>query len=584
MDLIVPGERIMESENFDLVIRGGKIVDGTRMPAFIGDIAIRDGKVVEVGQVAGKGKRELDAAGLIVAPGVIDIHTHYDAQLGWDPYASQSCWHGVTTIVTSCCGFGFAPCRPEDRERSMRRMTRVEAIPYEAMKLGMRWDWVTQDEFFTSMERAGLGVNVAGYIPQTPIRAWVMGEDDNKREQATPEEIEQMKELVRDGYRAGGLGLSTDFNLIDRDFDGSMLPSRVAPIEETEALVSVAREFNVGSIEITPQALDIDQPEIEMLERMAHLSGRPVIYNALNPVNHNPQAWQRALALLEKANETVRIYGVGVNHRIEHVFNLIEYNLFDDMPAWNKALACPIEERIANLKNKEVRDKLQHDLDFHLNRLWSGHWNRMKVFESAHKQYEGRYIDEIARAEGKTPLDVFCDLNILEELQMTFLSEDIAGDSDDAVDTITKHPFALPGLSDGGAHTRFICLGKYPTLLLSQLVRDRKVITLEEAHWRMSHMSAAAVGIEGLGTLLPGMPADIIVYNLETLCVTPEEPVYEDVIGGGRRLVQRAKGYRAIIINGVPTFENDECTGALPGRVLRTSAYVGSEALRVAAE
>lgn len=571
-----------QEKRFDTIIRNGKIVDGTLMPAFIGDVAIKDGKIAQIGFVTGSADREIDATGLVVAPGVIDIHTHYDAQLSWDPYASQSCWHGVTTVIISCCGFGFAPCRPQDNERAMQRMTRVEAIPYAAMKDHMKWDWESQDEYFRSLERHGIGVNVAGYIPQTPIRAYVMGADDGSRKQATSEEIEQMKELVRDGYRAGALGLSTDFNLIDRDYDGRPLPSVVAPIEETEALVAVAKEFNVGSIQITPQALDIDTPEMDMLKRMAELSGRPVVYNALNPVNHNPTAWQRALSLLEEANQTHRIYGLGVSHRVEHVFNLLEYNLFDDMPAWNTALACPLEQRIANLKDPHVRETLQHDLDYHLNRLWSGKWDRMKVFESRNKAYEGRYLDEIARSEGKSPLDVFCDLNVAENLTATFLSEDIAGDDDNAVETIMKHPYALPGLSDGGAHTLFISLGKYPTLILSKWVRDEKKISLEEAHWRMSYMSAAAIGLEGVGTLQPGMPADIIVYDLDRLEVTPEDPVYEDIVSGGRRLAQRARGYRAILINGVPTFENDECTGALPGRVLRSSAYVPAQALEAA--
>ena len=271
---------------YDLVIRGGRVVDGTRMPAFNGDVAVKGGRIAEIGNVRGKGHQEIDARGLVVAPGFIDVHTHYDAQLNWDPYASQSCWHGITSIVISACGFGFAPCRPEDRERAMRRMTRVEAIPYASMKQGMRWDWVSQRDYLASLERAGIGVNVATYIPQSPIRAWVLGEEDSRREKITPDELEQMKELVREGYRAGALGLSTDFNLIDRDYDGSLLPSLIANIEETEALIGVAREFNVGSIEVTPQSLHLGPEEATMLERWAELSGRPVYYNAILQVHH----------------------------------------------------------------------------------------------------------------------------------------------------------------------------------------------------------------------------------------------------------------------------------------------------------
>lgn len=564
----------MPDTDFDLVIRGGRVVDGTRMPSFIGDVAVKDGKIAATGRVVGTGAREIDAKGLVVAPGFIDVHTHYDAQLQWDPYASQSCWHGVTSIVISLCGFGFAPCKPEHRERAMQRMTRVETIPYEAMKQGMRWDWVSQDDMFNSLERAGLGVNVAGYIPHSAVRAWVLHEDDTKRAEITPAELEEMKELVRDGYRAGALGLSTDHNLIDRDYNGDMLPSMIATAEEVEALLSVGREFNVGSVEVTPQNIHIDEKVITQLERYARLSGRPCIHTAVFQAYHVGDQWKRSLELIEEANTRERVYGLGIIHRIGSLMNILEYNLFDEMPAFNEALNGPIEDRIARLRDPAVRAKLQHDLDHHLERVWSGRWDKMTVYSSStRKDYEGRYVAEIAESEGKTPLDLFCDLAVAERLETYFYIEDQTSDDDEANAVILQHPYIIPGVSDGGAHAKFLSMGKYPTVVLTKWVRDEKVISLEEAHWRLSHMSAAAIGLEGIGTLEPGMPADIVVYDLENLAVTPDHPIYEDIIGGGRRLVEKATGYRAIIVNGVPTFEYDECTGALPGRVLRTSAY-----------
>ena len=573
-----------QSIEYDLVIRGGRVVDGTRMPSFIGDVAIKDGKVAEVGSVRGSGREEIDARGLIVAPGFVDNHTHYDAQLNWDPYASQSCWHGITTVAISLCGFGFAPCRPADRERAMRRMTRVEAIPYEAMKLGMRWDWVTQGEFLDSFERAGIGVNVAAYIPHSAIRAYVLGEEDNKRVELTADELEQMKELVRDGYRAGALGLSTDQNLIDRDYDGSMLPSTIATETEVEALVSVAREFNVGSIEITPPNMHLGEKEITLLKRLAEVCGRPVIYNTLIESGHMPMAWRRSLDLIEEANKQYRIYATAVVHGIGSLFNLIEYNLFDDMPAWNEALACPLEQRIENLKDPAVRARLAHDVEHHLNRVWSGRWTHMKVQDTELKQYQGRHISEIAAAEGKTPLDAFCDIAVAEGLRTMFYIEDQINSDDDANKQIVANPYVIPGASDGGAHTQFLSMGKYPTVMLSKWVRDEKVMSLEEAHWRLSHMAASSIGIEGLGTLERGMPADIVVYDLESLAVTPDEPYYEPVIGGGKRLVEKATGYRWIMVGGKVTFKDGECTGALPGRVLRTSAYQPQPDVLAAAE
>jgi N-acyl-D-aspartate/D-glutamate deacylase len=348
----------------------------------------------------------------------------------------------------------------------------------------------------------------------------------------------------------------------------------IASAEETEALISVAQEFNVGSIEVTPESLHLGPDEAKMLERWATISGRPVYYNAILQVHHLPGQWKEALHRLEDMNTRHRIFALGNTHRIESLFNLVDYNLFDDMPAWNAALACPMEERLANLRNPEVRAKLQHDLDHYTNRLWAGNWERMKIFDSSQAEYKGRYVGEIARSKGLKPLDMFCEIALGEDLRTLFLIEDLNNSVDEAVGEIVSHPFVIPGLSDGGAHTQFLCLGKYPTVMLTKWVRDEKKMTLEEAHWRLSHMSAAAIGLEGIGTLQPGMPADIVVYDLEALKVTPSEPVYEDIIGGGKRLIQKAEGYRYIIVNGVPTFEDGECTGALPGRVLRTSAYV----------
>lgn len=569
---------------FDLVIRGGRVVDGTRLPSFIGDVAVKDGIIHEVGHVHGRGREEIDATGLIVAPGAVDIHTHYDAQLNWDPYASQSCWHGVTTVVVGLCGFGFAPCRREDRERAMQRMTRVEAIPLESMRQGMRWDWVTQGEYLASLERHGIGVNVATYIPHSALRAYVMGTEDSTRAEPTAAELEEMKGLMRDGYRAGALGLSTDHNLIDRDFDGSLLPSAIAKEEEMLALLSVAQEFNVGSSEVTPHNIHFDQKAQDLLERYSAASKRPVIYATLIQSNHLPDKWKDTLERLEASNaKGYQIYGAALMHRIGSLFSLLEYNLFDDMPSWNHALACPIDQRIANLRDPEIRERLQHDVEFHTERVWSGRWDRLRVNQTTIPQYQDRTIAEIALSEDRRPIDVFCDLAAAEELRTLFYIEDQVGDDDFANGEIAKSPYVAPGASDGGAHTQFISMGKFPTIMLAKMVRDDRIMTLEEAHWRLSFMSAKMIGLEGIGTLERGRPADIIVYDLAKLKVTPDKPYYEEIIGGGKRLIEKAEGYRYVFVSGVNTFRDGVCTGDLPGRVLRTPAYEPECAL-VAAE
>ncbi len=401
-----------------------------------------------------------------------------------------------------------------------------------------------------------------------------MGVEDSKRAKATPEEMALMKDLMRDGYRAGALGLSTDHNLIDRDFDGSLLPSAVAEESELLELLSVAKEFNVGSCEVTPYNIHLDDDGEAMLKLYAEASGRPVIYSVIIQSNHIPEKWQDTLKRLQRLNDEGHpVYAVALMHRLGSLFSLLEYNLFDEMPAWNAALACPVDERIRNLADPEVRRKLQHDIDHHLERVWSGRWDRLRVQQTAKADYEGKTVAEIAEMIGSTSIDVFCDLNVEEGLRTMFYVEDQLGDDDQANAEISRSPFVLPGSSDGGAHTQFMSMGKYPTLLLSKLVRDDRTMSLEEAHWRMSYMSAAAIGLEGIGTLERGMPADILIYDLAALKVTPDQPYYEEVLGGGKRLLEKSEGFRYILVSGEVTFKDGECSGALPGRIVRAASY-----------
>ncbi len=580
--------------DYDLLIKNGTIIDGLRMPAYRGDIGIRGGKIVAMGNIQGTATRVIDATGRIVAPGFMDVHTHYDAALSggtkWDPYASLSGWHGVTTVAIGNCGFGFAPVRPEDRERAMRRMERTESIPLSCMQAGMRWDWVTFPEYLDSLDRGGLGVNAASLVPYSPLRAWVLGNDAARdpKYKTKPEQVEQIKHLLREGLQAGGFGFSASFSMANRDYDGGYLPTHVAPREEFLEMASVMREFNRGSIEWTMghalQGLGMD-----FLLELAKTSGRPVNWNAVIYDPTSPNTWREQLAWTEKAYREAPVLAVNICMPIEFEFTLETIGLFDQLPAWNEATVGTLAERKAKLADPARRPALKRDMekaptlmpgtspDGEQGQLRMFRWDETFVDDvhlPKNKSLKGRTIGEIAKEQGKHPIDVLLDLSVEEDLKAEFAMQGFINNNDEALTTIIKHPLCLIGASDGGAHTKFLTLGRYPTHFLAHWVRDRQIMTLEEAHWRLSAMLGWAIGIRDRGWLREGMPADIVVYELEKLAVRPMETI-KDLPDGDWRRVQKADGYNYLIVNGQVTFEDGKCTGALPGKMLRSYDMAG---------
>jgi N-acyl-D-aspartate/D-glutamate deacylase len=577
--------------DYDLLIKNGTIVDGLRMPAFKGDIGVRNGRIVAIGNVQGSAARVIDATGSIVAPGFMDIHTHYDAALsGWDPYATLSGWHGVTTVAIGNCGFGFAPVRPEDRDRAMRRMERTETIPLSCMQAGMRWDWITFPEFLDSLDRGGMGVNAASLVPYSPLRAWVLGNEAARdpNYKTKPEQVEEIKRLLREGLQAGGFGFSGSFSMANRDYDGGYLPTQVAPREEFLEMAKVMREFNRGSIEWTMgnalQGLGLD-----FLLELAKTSGRPVNWNAIVYDANNPNGWRRQLEWTEKAYREAPVLPVDICLPIEREFTLETVGLFDQLPAWNEATVGTLEERKAKLADPARRQALRRDMDqgrrLVLGQTADGEQGQVGMFkwdatvvddvELAKNQHlKGRTIAEIAKEQGKHPVDALLDLAVEEDLKTEFAMQDSINADEKAVGEILKHPLTLIGASDGGAHTKFLTLGKYPTHFLAHWVRDKQIMTIEEAHWRLSTMLGWAIGVRDRGWLREGMPADIVVYDMEKLRVRPLETI-RDLPDGDWRRVQKADGYRYTIVNGRITFEDGTCTGALPGKVLRSYDMAG---------
>jgi N-acyl-D-amino-acid deacylase len=559
------------------------------MPAYRGDIGIRNGRIVAIGNLKEGAKRVVDATGMIVAPGFVDIHTHYDAALSggtkWDPYASLSGWHGVTTVAIGNCGFGFAPVKPEDRDRAMRRMERTESIPLSCMQHGMRWDWVTFPEFLDSLDRGGLGVNAASLVPYSPLRAYVLGNEAARDPKYTvaEEQLQEMKSILREGLKAGGFGFSATWSMANRDYDGGYLPTHVAPREEFLEMAKVMREFNRGAIEWT-MGRALQKLGHDFLIELAQTSGRPVNWNAIVYDPTHPEGWKKDLQWAEKAYKQATVLPVNICLPIEFEFTLQSIGLFDNLPAWNEATIGTLEERKAKLADPARRPKLRADMDRsrsvlptregdgEAGQISMFRWNETFVDDvhlEKNRHFKGRTIADVAKELNKHPVDTLLDLAVEEDLKTEFNMQGLINNNEEAVAEIIKHPLTILGASDGGAHTKFLTTGRYPTHFLAHWVRDKQVMTLEEAHWRLSTMVAWAIGIRDRGWLREGMPADIVVYDLEKLRVKEMETVH-DLPDGDWRRVQKAEGYHAVIVNGQITFEDNVCTNALPGKLLRS--------------
>jgi len=562
---------------YDLVIRGGTFVDGTGIPAHKADVAIKDGRVVKIsGKINAAGAKEIDASGCIVAPGAVDLHTHYDAQLNWDPYATLSGWFGVTSLTIGQCGFGFAPTREADRDLNMRMMNRIEAIPLESMRVGMRWDWETFPEYMDSLDKQGLGVNVGALVPFSPMRGYVLGMvPARERTSVTEAELNQMKQIMHDGMKAGAFGISADMNQEDRCEDGSALPSHVASTEEYMAMAEIMGQFGVGHIGWT-LGLGHDDATLDgfrkLISDMARVSGRPLHFEGGNA----PAEWFDAARA-----EGLNIVLQEVAMEVDAEFTLAEYNLFDYMPNWVNPLVGTADERAAKLRDPEVRAGMKRDVDHGASDQGANSamqdertdWTTFRILEVAHERnhkYEGMTIAQLADQENKHPVDALLDLALDEDL-LTEFSHIVAFGDENKIEQNIKNPYAHISVSDGGAHTRFLTVSTWPIHFLSHWVRDKQLMSIEAAHQKMSAFPAWFTDFKDRGTLRLGNWADIIVYNMDELGLQYEKPIFAtDFPGGERRLIQKPKGLRYTIVNGTVTFEGNDCTGALPGKLLRS--------------
>jgi N-acyl-D-aspartate/D-glutamate deacylase len=560
--------------SYDVVIKDGLVFDGTGAPRVRADVAIVDGRVAAVGRVpAAEGAQVIDASGMHVAPGFVDLHTHYDAQLFWDPYCTLSGWHGVTSVAIGNCGFGFAPVEPSQREYAMRSMTRVEAIPYESMRLGLPWDWTTFPEFLDSVERAPKALNVLPYVPVGPLLVSVLGLEGAKSgRMPTDAEHARLAELLHEAMDAGGCGWSaqrlppTGPAAVQRDWDGTPMPTDMMNDETCLVLARVLAERNQGVVQMTLTTDDI-RHDLAHLEQIATVSGRPLLHNVVQAFEARPHVHRRAIEWLERCRERgIPVYGQGVTTDAGFTFSFEDWNLYDDSEAWLEACMGTKAQRLAKLADPARRPALRDNLPS----VATAPLETVTVLSprtAETERFREMSVAQVAEITGKHPVDAMLDIAVADGLDTLFFAAPPQGTSD-LLKEVVQYPHMLFGVSDGGAHTKFLTAGRYPTETLAQQVRDNGWITYEEAHRRLSSLPAQLAGFRDRGILREGAPADVVVYDPETLAVGPNEVVH-DLPGGEWRRVQRASGYRAVLVNGRLTIDDDRQTDTYPGRLLR---------------
>jgi N-acyl-D-amino-acid deacylase len=560
---------------YDLLIRNGLVVDGSGMPAFRGDIAAKDGKIVEIGRLDGPAKHEINADGRAVAPGFIDNHAHYDGQVTWDPLCTFSPQHGATTVIFGNCSLALAPVRRGGKQRTAEFLSYVEAIPMEVLST-IDMDWETVPQYMDKLDKR-VGVNTGTLIGHTPVRYYVMGDECQKRE-ATLDEIKAMQDVVRDGMTAGALGLSLSRQKGHFDPQGVPIPALWASDGEIFALGDVLRELSTGTIQVGG---GVDQELKDgMMARLAEATGRTVVYNSLSQTVRSPDKWKQHMARVdETVAQGIRAYPMCSPNRVTQDFTMRNCQVFRGLPTWHPILLASDEEKLRAYADPAVRDKLHAEAversvpvqAVGFSRTW---WDYMWVNEPVlekNRPLQFKSLGEIAQMQGKRVIDAFLDLVVEENLDTRFLQAENNID-DEAMTRILTYPNALVGLGDGGAHVQFHGGYGYTTRLLGEWVRERKVLTLEQAVRKLTFESASAFGIHDRGMLRPGLAADIVIFDPATV-KAGKETVVHDFPAGGWRIKEEAEGVDYTIVNGQVLLDHGEHTGVLPGRVIRNSWY-----------
>jgi len=558
---------------YDLLVKNGRIIDGSGRPAFNGDVAVARGKIVELGRLDGPARRVIEADGRVVAPGFVDNHCHYDAQVLWDPLCTFSSHHGATTVIIGNCSLALAPVKAHERQKLAGMLSYVEAIPMDVLEAGVPWTWETYPEYMSAIGQR-LGVNVGTLVGHSAVRLYAMGADCSERP-ATDAELEAMRRVVREALEAGALGLSITRNMNHFDIAGTRIPAACAPESELFALADVLREAGTGVI----QCGGGTNPELKdgLLSRLSQACGRTIMYNTLLEQARQPGRWQKHLAHVEAtAKQGIRAIPLCNPGSVVNRFTMKNCQVFRSMPTWLPILQASDDEKLAAYRSAEIRAKLRSEVEAPLgpDSTFSKRWDLMVVEEPAlpkNRGLRGQHIAEIAKAQGKHPLDAFLDLAVEENLETVFSLGEINMDAE-AVAQILGSPYAVVGLSDGGAHVQFHSNVSNPTRLLGYWVREKGIMSLELAVRRLTFDSASAFGIYDRGLLQPGMAADLVIFDPDTVRPVPEDVVH-DFPSNGWRMRELAEGIHYTVVNGEVLMEKGTHTGSYPGRVLHNARY-----------
>ena len=565
----------------DLIIKNGDIVDGTGSKAFKGDLGIRNGTIVKIGEISDEAKNIIDASGSYVIPGFVDIHTHYDGQVTWSEELTPSSNHGVTTAVMGNCGVGFAPCRPEDKERLISLMEGVEDIPHPVLSEGLPWNWETFPEYLDSLSERQYDIDFAAQVPHGPLRVYVMGDRGANRETATPEDIEKMADLTSEAVKAGALGFSTSRTLNHQTAEGQPTPTLTAELDEMVGIAKGVQAAGSGVMQVVTDFKGNDN-EFELLKEMAKQSGRPL---SVSVAQHHrvTDGWRNILRTIERANsEGVKLTAQVCGRPIGVLFGLeLTNNPFSAHPSFIEIKDLPLDEKLFKLRDEQFRKRLLAEAPQVENnpflRQAHARYHDMYVMQE-NPDYEPPPSESIASQAmelGLNPLELCLDiLTRGEGKDMIYYAFLNYGESSlDPAKEMMEHPNTILGLGDGGAHCGSICDGSFTTHMLTHWTRDRKRGEKLELPWVIkAHCldTAKAVGLNDRGVLAPGYKADINIVDLKKMQLRKPE-VHFDLPAGGRRLMQYADGYVATIVNGVPIYLDGESTGARPGRLVRGS-------------